>query len=141
MKPSKIKENAPVVGTVTSSTGKEVTIANPDGTKTVVPTTPTSTSSAPSSITPRLSMVDGVLTLSTAADPKSQGSQQNAIKPGTKVNIQPKETLNPSGQTKTREAAVDVPRPDVTGVNTTSVTDGDEARQNFVDRIRKLAGL
>lgn len=141
MKPSKIKETAPVVGTVTSSTGKEVTIANPDGTKTVVPTTPTSTSSAPSAITPRLSMVDGVLTLSTAADPKSQEGQQNAIKPGTKVNIQPKETLNPSGQTKTREAAVDVPRPDVTGVNTTSVTDGDEARQNFVDRIRKLAGL
>jgi len=135
-----LKETAPVMGKVTGAQGQgpnqKVTINDPaKGIDITVPAH-------------RLikDPKTGMLSLTQTAVPTSSSTPSNTssnqtIKPGSQISIQPGALGDANEDVHRVAAATGDNRGELKSVNTTSTIGGDEARDNFVSRMRKLAGL
>lgn len=135
--PKENVEEADVISKVSAATAKDVTIDNPDGTKTVVPLG-----------TGMLSKdQEGNLVLNKAAAAQANqqaaagGAQQQPIKPGQQVRV----STEPAEAVNRVSATVGAHGDEVTDTNTKSAISGDEEHDEvtklLVKRLRDLAGL
>lgn len=128
---------ADVVSKISAATAKDVTIDNPDGTKTVVPMA--------TGMLSKDEQGNLVLNKAAAAQASQQaaagGAQQQPIKPGQQVRV----TTEPSEDIHRVSAMGGEHGDEVTDTNTKSAISGDEEHDEvtklLVKRLRKLAGL
>lgn len=136
--PTEDIDEADVVSKVSAATAKDVTIDNPDGTKTVVP--------LGSGMLSKDEQGNLVLNKAAAAQANQQAAaggqqQQQPIKPGQQVRV----TTEPTEATHRIGAVGGTHGDEVTDTNTQSPIGGDEEHDELskllIKRLRKMAGL
>lgn len=134
---NKSLSEADVMSKISAATAKDVTIDNPDGTKTVVPMA-TGMLSKDEQGNLVLNKAAAAMAGKTAA---AGGAQQQPIKPGQQVRV----STEPSEDVHRVSAAGTTHGDEVTDTNTKSAISGDEDHDEItkllVQRLRKLAGI